>query len=134
MIERLKMHLDVMCKRCINHEVCNGTGCSPREELYKAIDDYDHFFHRYEHYKHEWCAESERAEELEAALDEACKHLSDENEIPCYSDDFDESKPLSQCNKCNNEFVDVEKCWKEYFLKKEETPEKILYTDPELDF
>lgn len=56
-------------------------------------------------------------EKLEKALDKACKHLSDNNELPCYCDNFENYKPLSQCSKCHNEFVDVEKCWKEYFLK-----------------
>ena len=27
-----------MCKRCINHEMCQGTGCKPKNDLQELID------------------------------------------------------------------------------------------------
>lgn len=29
--------LDTMCKRCINYEVCQGTGCQPKKTLTETI-------------------------------------------------------------------------------------------------
>ena len=31
--------LKQMCKRCINHEICQGTGCTPKKEIKKYIDE-----------------------------------------------------------------------------------------------
>ena len=28
-----------MCKRCINHEMCQGTGCKPKNDLQELIDE-----------------------------------------------------------------------------------------------
>jgi len=30
--------LDIMCKRCENHEVCMGTGCTPKSTIEKVIE------------------------------------------------------------------------------------------------
>lgn len=30
--------LDTMCKRCTNHEMCQGTGCNPKNVLAEAIE------------------------------------------------------------------------------------------------
>lgn len=38
--------LNIMCKRCINHNECMGTGCAPRNTLLDLID-------RFEEVKHE---------------------------------------------------------------------------------
>lgn len=35
----LNEQLEVMCRRCINFEVCEGSGCQPRADLRKLIDD-----------------------------------------------------------------------------------------------
>lgn len=37
--DKLEEHLNCMCERCINHEVCEGTGCTPKKELYRFIMD-----------------------------------------------------------------------------------------------
>ena len=31
--------LEIMCKRCTNHEICQGTGCTPKKEIKKYIDE-----------------------------------------------------------------------------------------------
>ena len=54
-------------------------------------------------------------EQLEKALDKACKVLSDESLFPCEMCDDDIT--LSQCYKCRDDYVDVEQCWKEWCLK-----------------
>ena len=33
----LKESLETMCRRCINHEQCLGTGCAPKNELDELI-------------------------------------------------------------------------------------------------
>ena len=33
-----KVLLETMCKRCINHEICQGTGCHPKNELEKLAE------------------------------------------------------------------------------------------------
>lgn len=35
--DTLENHLETMCRRCINHEVCEGSGCQPKKDLYKFI-------------------------------------------------------------------------------------------------
>lgn len=35
--EKLEEHLETMCRRCENHEICQGTGCAPRNELHKFL-------------------------------------------------------------------------------------------------
>lgn len=35
--DKLEEHLNCMCERCINHEVCMGTGCAPRNDLHKFL-------------------------------------------------------------------------------------------------
>lgn len=47
--------IKIMCERCINHEICMGTGCTPKNRL-KVL--YDH------------------AERLEKALDKACTQIA----------------------------------------------------------
>lgn len=32
-----KEALETMCKRCINYEMCQGTGCGPKKELANLI-------------------------------------------------------------------------------------------------
>ena len=59
-----------------------------------------HYKSRYEYYKHEWCAECERAEKLEKALDKVCAALSIMGYIA-------------------GDHTDKEKEWKEFFLKDE---------------
>lgn len=34
----LEQSLDTMCRRCINHEQCQGTGCSPKQNLQELIE------------------------------------------------------------------------------------------------
>lgn len=29
--------IDVMCRRCINYEVCQGTGCEPKKVLTELV-------------------------------------------------------------------------------------------------
>ena len=29
--------LNVMCNRCVNHEICQGTGCSPKQKLQELV-------------------------------------------------------------------------------------------------
>jgi hypothetical protein len=31
--------IKIMCERCINYEVCQGTGCEPKKILIKEIED-----------------------------------------------------------------------------------------------
>ena len=54
-------------------------------------------------------------EKLEKALDKACAILSHEDIYPC--DYGEDNKSLSQCYKCNDEFVNVKECWKEWCMK-----------------
>lgn len=35
--ERMEEHLNTMCRRCINYEVCEGSGCAPKKELRHLI-------------------------------------------------------------------------------------------------
>lgn len=37
--KELNEQLETMCRRCENHEVCLGTGCTPKQELYKLINE-----------------------------------------------------------------------------------------------
>ena len=30
--------LKIMCERCVNHEICQGTGCTPRHKLQELIE------------------------------------------------------------------------------------------------
>ena len=30
--------LEIMCHRCVNHEACQGTGCSPKKDIKKLVD------------------------------------------------------------------------------------------------
>lgn len=30
--------LETMCKRCINHEMCQGTGCQPKKDLQELVE------------------------------------------------------------------------------------------------
>lgn len=32
--------LQIMCNRCTNHEMCQGTGCNPKIELTELINTY----------------------------------------------------------------------------------------------
>lgn len=34
-----RVALEAMCTRCINHEQCLGTGCQPKNELKKTIEE-----------------------------------------------------------------------------------------------
>lgn len=34
---RLKQSLESMCRRCVNYEICQGTGCEPLNVLKKFI-------------------------------------------------------------------------------------------------
>lgn len=52
---------------------------------------------------------------LQKALDKACVILSHEDIYPC--DYGEDNKSLSQCYKCNDEFVNVKECWKEWCMK-----------------
>lgn len=36
-LEECEKALKQMCKRCINHEICQGTGCTPRKILSDLI-------------------------------------------------------------------------------------------------
>ena len=37
--DKLLEYLEIMCKRCTNHEICQGTGCTPKKEIKKYIDE-----------------------------------------------------------------------------------------------
>lgn len=37
----LQESLDLMCRRCENYEVCEGTGCQPKNNLQELIDDWE---------------------------------------------------------------------------------------------
>lgn len=37
----IKEALEIMCRRCVNNEVCMGTGCSPRNTIQELIDKYE---------------------------------------------------------------------------------------------
>lgn len=30
--------LEIMCHRCVNHEACQGTGCTPKKDIKKLVD------------------------------------------------------------------------------------------------
>lgn len=34
-----RVALEAMCTRCINHEQCLGTGCQPKNEIKKTIEE-----------------------------------------------------------------------------------------------
>lgn len=34
-----RVALEAMCRRCINHEQCLGTGCQPKNEIKKTIEE-----------------------------------------------------------------------------------------------
>lgn len=36
--------LEIMCARCINYEVCGGTGCQPKNDLKELISEIEVFF------------------------------------------------------------------------------------------
>lgn len=36
-MEKYKAALEAMCKRCINYDVCQGTGCGPKKDLAELI-------------------------------------------------------------------------------------------------
>ena len=36
-MEKYKAELETMCKRCINYDVCQGTGCGPKKDLAELI-------------------------------------------------------------------------------------------------
>ena len=36
--DELLEYLEIMCKRCNNHEICQGTGCTPKIEIKKYIE------------------------------------------------------------------------------------------------
>ncbi len=37
-MEKYKAALETMCKRCINYEMRQGTGCGPKKDLAELID------------------------------------------------------------------------------------------------
>lgn len=37
-MNEFKDSLETMCKRCSNHEMCKGTGCSPKNKLQELVD------------------------------------------------------------------------------------------------
>ena len=37
--DELLEYLEIMCKRCIYHEMCQETGCTPKKEIKKYIDE-----------------------------------------------------------------------------------------------
>lgn len=39
--EELIDSLNIMCRRCINHKECMGTGCTPRNTLLDLIDRFE---------------------------------------------------------------------------------------------
>ena len=39
-IEQLTEDLNSMCERCMNHSVCEGTGCRPKKDLEALIERY----------------------------------------------------------------------------------------------
>ena len=36
-MEKYKAALETMCKRCINYDACQGTGCGPKKDLAELI-------------------------------------------------------------------------------------------------
>lgn len=36
--DELLEYLEIMCKKCTNHEICQGTGCTPKKEIKKYIE------------------------------------------------------------------------------------------------
>lgn len=36
-MNKYKKALETMCERCINHEMCMGTGCAPKKELEELV-------------------------------------------------------------------------------------------------
>lgn len=36
--DKLLEYLETMCNRCIYHEMCQGTGCTPKKEIKKYIE------------------------------------------------------------------------------------------------
>lgn len=36
--DKLLEYIEIMCKRCNNHEICQGTGCTPKIEIKKYIE------------------------------------------------------------------------------------------------
>ena len=36
--DKLLEYLEIMCKRCTNHEICQGTGCTPKKEIREHIE------------------------------------------------------------------------------------------------
>lgn len=43
-----RVALEAMCTRCINHEQCLGTGCQPKNELKKTIEEAEVYKKAYE--------------------------------------------------------------------------------------
>lgn len=37
--DKLLEYLEIMCKRCTNNEICQGTGCTPKKEIKKYIEE-----------------------------------------------------------------------------------------------
>lgn len=37
--DELLEYLETMYNRCINHEICQGTGCTPKKEIKKYIEE-----------------------------------------------------------------------------------------------
>lgn len=38
-MDKYKMGIEIMCARCINYEVCGGTGCQPKNDLKELISE-----------------------------------------------------------------------------------------------
>lgn len=36
--EVIKESIETMCKRCINYEICQGTGCAPKNKLENLLE------------------------------------------------------------------------------------------------
>lgn len=97
--------VETMCNNCKNHEMCMGTGCRPKNDLLFCADNFETVKKLYD-------VLVKNNEKLEQALDRACSILSKEDIYPC---DYGEDETrLEQCYKCNDEFVNVKNCWKEW--------------------
>ena len=90
-----------------------------KEDFIQDIDTIEHIYHNHEYKECDVKSFNksisniyEYVELLEKALDKACAILSHEDIYPC--DYGEDNKSLSQCYKCNDEFVNVKECWKEW--------------------
>lgn len=102
-----RVALEAMCTRCINHEQCLGTGCQPKNELKKTIEEADIY---------------KKAEVYKKALKLACDMLTQHccKDYECNIDCSAATDiPLSECSALSDIPLQCGKVnWEETLLRK----------------